>query len=136
MELSSPRWYHALSNTHPGHFTSSSEDSTSQQNSKISGLSIDGNSRRNVSAFKIMTVSRGFTEEGDKLLNYLVMPSTELSEYESTFPDPSHLQEHGIFDALKNQYLRSFIFAIYLVSSINVGILVSLSYILLGRQRP
>nr|QHB50184.1 meiosis-specific protein hop1 [Sparassis latifolia] len=40
-----------------------------------------------------MTVTRGFTEEADKLLDYL---------------------EHGIFDALQKQYLRSFIFAIYL----------------------
>ncbi|RPD66479.1 hypothetical protein L227DRAFT_649196 [Lentinus tigrinus ALCF2SS1-6] len=40
-----------------------------------------------------MTVTRGFTEEADKLLDYL---------------------ENGIFDALSKQYLRSFIFAIYL----------------------
>ncbi|KAH9901464.1 HORMA domain-containing protein [Cubamyces lactineus] len=40
-----------------------------------------------------MTVTRGFTEEADKLLDYL---------------------ENGIFDALQKQYLRSFVFAIYL----------------------
>ncbi|KAI0344853.1 DNA-binding protein [Trametopsis cervina] len=50
-------------------------------------------SKRNVSGFKIMTVARGYTEEADKLLDYL---------------------ENGIFDALQKQYLRSFIFAIYL----------------------
>ncbi|EED82474.1 predicted protein [Postia placenta Mad-698-R] len=42
-----------------------------------------------------MTVTRGFTEEADKLLDFL---------------------EHGIFDALQKQYLRSFIFAVYLDS--------------------
>ncbi|KAI0373008.1 hypothetical protein BV20DRAFT_938979 [Pilatotrama ljubarskyi] len=40
-----------------------------------------------------MTVTRGFTEEADKLMDYL---------------------ENGIFDALQKQYLRSFVFAIYL----------------------
>ncbi|KZT26606.1 hypothetical protein NEOLEDRAFT_1062776 [Neolentinus lepideus HHB14362 ss-1] len=42
-----------------------------------------------------MTVTRGFTEEADKLLDFL---------------------ESGIFDALQKQYLRSFIFAVYLDS--------------------
>ncbi|TCD71215.1 DNA binding protein [Steccherinum ochraceum] len=49
--------------------------------------------RRTVSGFKVMTVTRGYTEEADKLLDYL---------------------ENGIFDALQHQYLRSFIFAVYL----------------------
>ncbi|KAH9930747.1 uncharacterized protein B0H18DRAFT_1116858 [Fomitopsis serialis] len=40
-----------------------------------------------------MSVTRGFTEEADKLLDYM---------------------EHGIFDALQKQYLRSFILGIYL----------------------
>ncbi|KAI6150632.1 HORMA domain-containing protein [Pisolithus tinctorius] len=40
-----------------------------------------------------MNLKRGFTNEGDKLLDYL---------------------EHGIFDAIEKQYLRKFIFAIYL----------------------
>ncbi|KAJ4487607.1 HORMA domain-containing protein [Lentinula aciculospora] len=40
-----------------------------------------------------MTMSRGYTDEADRILNYL---------------------EYGIFDALQKQYLRSFIFAIYL----------------------
>jgi hypothetical protein len=50
---------------------------------------VDQKSRRNVSAFKIMTVSRGFTEEGDKLLDYLVMhyrllACSDKSRYELT----------------------------------------------------
>ncbi|CAK5265207.1 unnamed protein product, partial [Mycena citricolor] len=40
-----------------------------------------------------MTMTRGYTDEADRILNYL---------------------EYGIFDALQKQYLRSFIFAIYL----------------------
>ncbi|KII89093.1 hypothetical protein PLICRDRAFT_698216 [Plicaturopsis crispa FD-325 SS-3] len=41
----------------------------------------------------VMTITRGFTEEADKLLNFL---------------------EFGIFDALEKKYLRSFVFAIFL----------------------
>ncbi|KZT09612.1 HORMA-domain-containing protein [Laetiporus sulphureus 93-53] len=55
----------------------------------------DSRKRRNISGFKIMTVTRGFTEEADRLLDYL---------------------ENGIFDALQKQYLRSCIFAVYLDS--------------------
>ncbi|EIW60264.1 uncharacterized protein TRAVEDRAFT_119861 [Trametes versicolor FP-101664 SS1] len=40
-----------------------------------------------------MTVTKGFTEEADKLLDYM---------------------ENGIFDAVQKQYLRSFVFAVYL----------------------
>ncbi|KAL4062906.1 HORMA domain-containing protein [Scleroderma citrinum] len=40
-----------------------------------------------------MNLKRGFTNEGDKILDYL---------------------EHGIFEAIEKQYLRRFIFAIYL----------------------
>ncbi|KAJ7461584.1 HORMA domain-containing protein [Mycena latifolia] len=40
-----------------------------------------------------MTMTRGYTDEADKILNYL---------------------EYGIFDALQKRYLRSFVFAIYL----------------------
>ena len=36
---------------------------------------VDKRLRRNISAFKIMTVTRGYTEEADKLLNYLVRVS-------------------------------------------------------------
>ncbi|EGO21133.1 hypothetical protein SERLADRAFT_441512 [Serpula lacrymans var. lacrymans S7.9] len=42
-----------------------------------------------------MHINRGFTNEGDRIMDYL---------------------EHGIFDALQKQYLRRFIFAIYLDS--------------------
>ncbi|KAG9312996.1 hypothetical protein JVU11DRAFT_6434 [Chiua virens] len=42
-----------------------------------------------------MSLKRGFTNEGDRILDYL---------------------EKGIFDAIEKQYLRRFIFAIYLVS--------------------
>ncbi|PAV23827.1 meiosis specific hop1 [Pyrrhoderma noxium] len=51
--------------------------------------------KRQVSGVKIKTVTRGFSTEADKLLNYL---------------------EHGVFDAIERQYLKSFIFAIYLDS--------------------
>ncbi|TFK76209.1 DNA-binding protein [Pluteus cervinus] len=51
--------------------------------------------KRNVSSFKIKTMTRGYTDEADRIMNYI---------------------EHGIFDALQKQYLRSFIFAIYLDS--------------------
>ncbi|KAJ7633058.1 HORMA domain-containing protein [Roridomyces roridus] len=75
------------------HFTTS-DDSPSLLSSS-SGSSIDSSrsNNRNVNGFKIMTMTRGYTDEADKLLNYL---------------------EYGIFDALQKQYLRSFVFAIYL----------------------
>ncbi|KAF8623560.1 hypothetical protein AX15_006330 [Amanita polypyramis BW_CC] len=74
------------------YFTAASDADTSPDSS----MSTTGHGqRRNVSGFKIMTMSRGYTEEADRILNYL---------------------EHGIFDALQKQYLRSFIFAIYLDS--------------------
>ncbi|KAG6889831.1 hypothetical protein C0995_014308 [Termitomyces sp. Mi166 len=41
----------------------------------------------------LKTMTRGYSDEGDKILNYL---------------------ENGIFDALQKEYLKSFIFAIYL----------------------
>ncbi|KAL5511311.1 hypothetical protein ACEPAH_4527 [Sanghuangporus vaninii] len=52
-----------------------------------------GKNSRNISGITIKTVARGYSTEADKLLNYL---------------------EHGIFDAIERQYLKSFIFAIYL----------------------
>ncbi|KAF9261437.1 DNA-binding protein [Marasmius fiardii PR-910] len=77
------------------HFTTA-EDGRSYSSSSFT--TPDGN-KRNVSGFKIMVgnhsamnLSRGYTHEADRLLNYL---------------------ENGIFDALQKQYLRSFIFAIY-----------------------
>lgn len=57
------------------------------------------------------TLARGYTDEADRLLNYLVYaPSSDLTVL-------SHLprKEYGIFDALEKRYLRSFIFAVYLV---------------------
>ncbi|KAH0583612.1 hypothetical protein H2248_009230 [Termitomyces sp. 'cryptogamus'] len=48
---------------------------------------------RGSNGFKITTMTRGYSDEGDKILNYL---------------------ENGIFDALQKEYLKSFIFAIYL----------------------
>jgi len=47
-----------------------------------------------VSNFKIMAVRRGFSSEGDLLLDYL---------------------EKGVFHALEKQYLKTFILALYLV---------------------
>ncbi|THH27739.1 hypothetical protein EUX98_g6459 [Antrodiella citrinella] len=75
----------------PGYLTSANTDTPSSQPSQ--SFDSFNSDRRNVSGFKIMTVTRGYTEEADKLLDYL---------------------ENGIFDALQHQYLRSFIFAIYL----------------------
>ena len=49
-----------------------------------------------VSNFKIMAVRRGFSSEGDLLLDYL---------------------EKGVFHALEKQYLKRFILALYLVRS-------------------
>ncbi|KAF8643792.1 hypothetical protein AX16_008811 [Volvariella volvacea WC 439] len=73
-------------------------DPTSSQSSDASFSSLEGSKKRNVNSFKIMpyqTITRGYTSEADKIMDYL---------------------EHGIFDALRRQYLRSFIFAIYLDS--------------------
>ena len=47
-----------------------------------------------ISHFKFKTVRRGFSSEGDLLLDYL---------------------EKGVFHALEKQYLKSFILALYLV---------------------
>ncbi|KZT71267.1 HORMA-domain-containing protein [Daedalea quercina L-15889] len=75
------------------YLTSSGPASLSSQPSMNTGSFVSDGGRRNVSGFKIMTVTRGFTEEADKLLDYM---------------------ENGIFDALQKQYLRSFILAIFL----------------------
>ncbi|KAJ4466587.1 HORMA domain-containing protein [Lentinula lateritia] len=74
------------------HFTST-DDSCMSQSSSNSTFSSPANEKKNVNGFKIMTMSRGYTDEADRILNYL---------------------EYGIFDALQKQYLRSFIFALYL----------------------
>ncbi|KAI0306419.1 HORMA domain-containing protein [Multifurca ochricompacta] len=52
-----------------------------------------GASARITNGFAVTTITRGWSAEADKLLDYL---------------------ENGIFDAIEKQYLRSFIFAIYL----------------------
>lgn len=39
-------------------------------------------------------MKRGYSTEGDQMLNYI---------------------EHGVFDALEKHYLKSFVFAVYLV---------------------
>jgi len=57
------------------------------------------------------TITRGYTDEADKLLNYLVYASYYPLIH---LPDIS-LEENGIFDALEKRFLRSFIFGIYLV---------------------
>lgn len=57
-----------------------------------------------------MTIKRGFTDEADQLLNCLVLTRDPFLIL-LTFP-----QERGIFDALEREYLKSFVFAIYLVS--------------------
>ncbi|KAJ3760807.1 HORMA domain-containing protein [Lentinula raphanica] len=85
------------------HFTTT-DDSYMTQSSNNSTFSSPANEKKkNINGFKIMnlttafvftkTMSRGYTDEADRILNYL---------------------EYGIFDALQKQYLRSFIFAIYL----------------------
>ncbi|TBU35629.1 HORMA-domain-containing protein [Dichomitus squalens] len=75
------------------YLTSSSPDTLPSQPSKSGSSFASTDSRPNVSGFKIMTVTRGFTEEADKLLDYM---------------------ENGVFDALQKNYLRSFVFAVYL----------------------
>lgn len=67
-------------------------------------------------------MTRGYTDEADRILNYLVriMPYFPLKLKLTPF------KEFGIFDALQRQYLRSFIFAIYLVSDLPFPALVLL----------
>ncbi|KAF7325399.1 HORMA domain-containing protein [Mycena venus] len=71
------------------HFTTSDDSLLSQ--SSDSSQSIDNNrsNSRNVNGFKIMTMTRGYTDEADRILNYL---------------------EHGIFDALQKTILAQFHF--------------------------
>lgn len=66
-------------------------DSESAPGSTCSQATTDGG---RVSNFKIMAVRRGFSSEGDLLLDYL---------------------EKGVFHALEKQYLKRFILALYLV---------------------
>ncbi|KAJ6531207.1 HORMA domain-containing protein [Mycena capillaripes] len=76
-------------------YFTTSDESLLSQSSDSSHSSIDSSrsNSRNMNGFKIMTMTRGYTDEADKILNYL---------------------EYGIFDALQKRYLRSFVFAIYL----------------------
>ncbi|RXW20515.1 hypothetical protein EST38_g5322 [Candolleomyces aberdarensis] len=69
------------------------DDSFMTSASETDGTPQSPSTRTRVSGMHIMTLTRGYTEEADRLLNYL---------------------ENGIFDALQKRYLRSFIFAIYL----------------------
>ncbi|KAF8503402.1 HORMA domain-containing protein [Russula emetica] len=74
--------------------TTSSDGSISSEVSSSGFLAsnkIGSSSRAN--GFAVTTITRGWSAEADKLLDYL---------------------ENGIFDAIEKQYLRSFIFAIYL----------------------
>ncbi|TFY60425.1 hypothetical protein EVJ58_g5155 [Rhodofomes roseus] len=57
------------------YLTSSGPASLSSQPSMTPGSFASDNGKRNVSGFKIMTVTRGFTEEADKLLDYMVNTS-------------------------------------------------------------
>ena len=57
-------------------------------------------------------MTRGYTDEADKILNYLVYAS--FFRWKALILN-KHTQEYGIFDALEKNYLQSFIFAIYLV---------------------
>ncbi|KAG2135217.1 HORMA domain-containing protein [Suillus bovinus] len=63
--------------------------------SSSGSFSSDGTTGLNISGFKLMTLNRGFTNEGDRIIDYL---------------------ENGIFDAIDKQYLRKVIFGIYLDS--------------------
>ncbi|KAG9086622.1 DNA binding protein, partial [Ceratobasidium sp. 370] len=60
-----------------------------------SGLLEISGSQATSNSTKLKTVKRGFSTEADCLLDYL---------------------ENGIFDALEKQYLKSFVFAIYIAS--------------------
>ncbi|KAF9059094.1 HORMA domain-containing protein [Rhodocollybia butyracea] len=76
------------------HFTTTDDSlANSSSNSTVTFSSPITAKKKNINGFKIMTMSRGYTDEADRILNYL---------------------EYGIFDALQKQYLKSFIFAIYL----------------------
>lgn len=55
-----------------GYLTSGSESLSSQPSIGSQGSFASENGKQNVSGFKVMTVTRGFTEEADKLLDFLV----------------------------------------------------------------
>ncbi|KAG2036479.1 HORMA domain-containing protein [Suillus americanus] len=72
---------------------------SSQHNGRASSssgsFSSDGTTGLKISGVTIMTLNRGFTNEGDRIIDYL---------------------ENGIFEAIEKQYLRKVIFGIYLDS--------------------
>lgn len=77
------------------HLTSAGDSFPLSSSETDSGTPLGRRNDSKIKGFRIRTLTRGHTPEGDRLLNYL---------------------ENGIFDALEKQYLRSFIFAIYLDS--------------------
>lgn len=56
-----------------GYLTSSASESLSSQPSQSGSSFASEAGKRNVSGFKIMTVARGYTEEADKILDFLVL---------------------------------------------------------------
>ncbi|KAG2366049.1 HORMA domain-containing protein [Suillus spraguei] len=70
--------------------------SKGQASSSSGSFSSDGTVGLNISGVTIMTLNRGFTNEGDRIIDYL---------------------ENGIFEAIDKQYLRKVIFGIYLDSN-------------------
>jgi meiosis-specific protein len=95
--------------------TASSDGSISSEASGCSILSPkkSGASSRVAHGCYVTTITRGWSAEADKLLDYLV----RLFDYSGVIHSLTFLvlKENGIFDAIEKQYLRSFIFAIYLV---------------------
>jgi hypothetical protein len=96
--------------------TASSDGSIS---SEVSGCSIlspnkSGAKPHVAHGCYVTTITRGWSAEADKLLDYLVRFFDYY--YGITIRSRTWYQkENGIFDAIEKQYLRSFIFAIYLV---------------------
>lgn len=60
-----------------------------------------------------MTLNRGFTNEGDRIIDYLVRIYPSILHDRRAYIHVS--QENGIFEAIDKQYLRKVIFGIYLV---------------------
>jgi hypothetical protein len=66
-----------------------------------------------------MTLNRGFTNEGDRIIDYLVRIHASIFHGRCAYIHVS--QENGIFEAIDKQYLRKVIFGIYLVRSDVLG---------------
>ncbi|THH03421.1 hypothetical protein EW145_g6266 [Phellinidium pouzarii] len=81
----------------------------------VSSQDLQPENQRHISGVTIKTVTRGFSTEADKLLNYL---------------------EHGIFHAIERQYLKSFIFAIYLDNDDPNNIVEAYTYTLIYHTIP